>query len=154
MIGGFLNPVSSVEAVTYSEYPKWLRHATKTPVIVNDADQEKTFIADDYFAPGCSDPEGYLLSKVTTKLDDAVQTMNRNIEQKVSAALISLRFDIDSKISKAFAAIQNAQSINEAVAPLKELQDSIESSVTQSVSALAVDAMDAIRQIAKSTNSG
>lgn len=141
-------------AVTYSEYPKWLQHSSRSSVIVNDADQEKIFVADGYFAPGCSDPEGYLLSKVTTKLDDAIRTMNRNIEQKVSTALVSLRLDIDSKISKAFDAMQNAQSIKEAAEPLKDLQDSIENSVTQSISALAVDAMEAIRQIAKSTNSG
>lgn len=144
-----------VEAVTYSEYPKWLQHKSQPPVIVNDAEQERTFAADGYFAPGCSDPEGYLLSKVTGKLDDAVRSAVAKLEQRFVTELAKLNNHVTEMVSSSLLRLHSKQmSLEEAGTTLTALQENVSEAVESSTKALAVDAMDAIRQIAKSTNSG
>lgn len=79
------------DVITYSEYPKWLKHKSLDDVIVNDRDQEEKYLAKGYEskqAPNAS--ENYLTAMATLKLDDAIRTMNDRIEAKIIDGLRDL----------------------------------------------------------------
>lgn len=82
---------NSPPPITYSEYPKWLQHASLAPVIVYDPDQEAEHTARGYMSAQTPDAaESYLVAKATLKLDDAIRTMNARIESRITDGLRDL----------------------------------------------------------------
>lgn len=74
--------------VVYQDYPKTLVHLQGVenhfpPVIVNDYHQESDYTAKGYIVPGQADPFGFLTAKATVKIDDAIRTMNSDLDRKL-----------------------------------------------------------------------
>lgn len=147
----------TVPALTYSEYPKWLSHKKLNPVIIYDEDQEKEHLAKGYFAAGSSDPHGYLVAKATEKMDDAIRTMNADVENKVKQGLDNLYLKLSSIIKYEIKyALEVAGVKSSSISVTDDYGDEIEEDDLPSIETLkkdfAADIMDIIRSSAKGTN--
>lgn len=75
--------------IVYQEYPKTLVHPRGhdnyfPPIIVNDWSQECEYAAKGYEPPGKADSFGFLTSRATEKVDDAIRLMNEHAETKIA----------------------------------------------------------------------
>lgn len=139
--------------IIYSEYPKWLDDPDgikENSVIVYDEIQEKVYLENGYVLPGSSDPHGYLVAKATEKLDDAIRSMNRRVEEKLASGLNDLWIKITSLVEKEMKQYKyNIRRNKNEIESISTLNSNIKEVIEDKQKKLTFDIMDTIRDISK-----